>query len=320
MIKEFGIDPELFKDKNVCDLLHNQFGVSTGRLVAAFPTRRNWWQMAKRNVQSAELSNEQKRNMYLLIESFSKNRSFFATEFRDWDDERHWINQALYLHKNGQPFDLIISDYDETECVKLSALTFNKEWDVKRGTKVQRKAKPLCEILRPLLVHSKKIIFVDSYFKPWHNDFERTQDVNGRYFSTYENSLRPLEAFCKTVYKQTKHDISKIKFEVYVGGTRGEPFEFMKNKFNEYKNILEHKLPPIKVNFFFKTSIHARLLLTELGGIKVDYGFSEHKPNNEPETLVNLLEDVQYDDVIKKYDGGERGLSELILTVHGTHQ
>ncbi|MFQ5631188.1 MAG: hypothetical protein ACE5I1_20645, partial [bacterium] len=193
---------------------------------------------------------------------------------RSYDPALSWLNNAETRH-SFNPFHAIISNANprnQHEILVADELDeSNPLWDVPREIHIPRKADALSIRLAKLLQISTEILFVDPHFRPQQNRFRNTlqrflaEAVNGH------SKLQRIEYHLKE-YPDESAD------------------NFKNNCKTNLPSIIPHGLEILIIRWRQKEngeSLHARYVLTDRGGVRIDYGLPE---GNEGETTdVSLL-------------------------------
>jgi len=276
MIHEFALDPEVISDWQSFRFFVDQFGVPTGRLISEFPGK--WKRMVYDAVKRRGGSEIERKRVEQRLSTIDDR---LLKQSRNFDGGLAWVRNAVNQHKI-QPFHAIISG-DNTPDPKLIVKAeqvdeTHASWHVPRQAIIEREPDVLAETAAPLLLMSRRIIFVDPHFKPHRNKF-----------------LRPLEHFIVAAdLTRTKKFEYHFKVDEQVSARLDE----------EFKKTCEAKIAPLLplgtsmrlVRWRKRAggkSFHARYVLTEFGGIWYDYGLDEGDELGDT-TNVALLESHVY--------------------------
>jgi hypothetical protein len=184
------------------------------------------------------------------------------------DDSAVWLKNARRENRE-RPFQAIVTDAERTDSNEISPKEIdphNGHWCVGTGCRVERTAAALIKCLAPLLLQSRDFLFlVDSYFNP--------------------NEYRYCEAFKAYLVhtSQLSHKFRKIEVHtrLHVDPRAGDAARTGRLQFF-WKSCSDNfpKIVPLGMKVTIQLweeiegsdSIHARYVLTERGGIKIDAG------------------------------------------------
>jgi len=250
MVYEFAVNPAAIKTWQNFRYIIDQFGVEHGRLITRFP--RKWQKLVIRECE------EKGAKRTAIVEKLRSIDHKLASIGREYNPEKEWIDNALQQH-SIKAFRAIISDINKNDHPDiLAADDFdeqNLKWKVPTEDIVPKTPDALVECARFLLFVSKKVHFIDPYFDPFMPEFRST-----------------FEKFLEFVFQGNPPETLKLH-------TRNKGQKGWKDVFERY---FSHKIPK---GFSFAVvrweeneggnRMHARYVLTELGGIRYDYGLDK---------------------------------------------
>lgn len=252
MLYEYAVEPEALRNWESLRFFLDKFGVGSGRLLAKYP--RAWEQMVLGACCEAKPAARLRyiEGLVVLKQRLSKTK-------RPYDEKKAWLRNAEAAHRS-EPFRAIIIDSGEpTGDHELKAVEISddtKLWSVPSDGMVARKANELGQLLAPLLHHASEVLFVDPYFSG-KGDFGR-----------------PLAAFLAEVRKgKTPHT---VQYHLSAKATP-EYFAHDLEKLRPFLRLEGHD----KIDFIRWSclpegeNLHPRYILTNRGGITIDYGLDE---------------------------------------------
>ena len=279
MFKEIAIDPAAvatsYRDFSY---IVEKFGVSEGRLIAAFPSKwkRYVYQAAQARLRGkAELSKLEVRLKALSEDTFLSNGRSGEGCAKDW------LAAAIAEHKR-MPFDTIISMVPVAEPFVIAAqdldgihpcLQPNRQWHIEREAEVMGRC------CAPLLNSAKRIKLVDPYFDPGYGRFRRPFLE----FLKYVRSGTSID-----IYRNDDHDAG------YISKRMG--------------SVLKDHLPAgVEVHMFFhlKDVMHNRYVLTEAGGMFFQTGLDDKGDGEKATDEVGLLDPAVCAVQWGRYSGGD---------------
>ncbi|MCG3199133.1 MAG: hypothetical protein GHCLOJNM_03642 [bacterium] len=284
MIKEIAVDPEVLADWNGYRIVFQGCGVEKGRLIWRFPE--DWpSKVVERIDQARKTSQLQPVKAKTIIEDVRKSyRRKTVPSRRRYASEKSWLENAENEHQR-EPFSLIVCcGNPQSLSGVLAADDITEEtdgWYVNTGKKVERTASNLADCARVLLSHSTRIIFVDPYFDPQEEKFL--------------SSLRAFLSACPEAHGP------KRKFELHskVQAKRNRDGQFNEESGLEWEkrclSLRRILLPNISLSIFrwrdyaqgeILEGFHARYILTELGGIRFDWGLDEDPKRKKTDVQI----------------------------------
>lgn len=281
MIHEYALDPEAISDWPSFRYFYDHFGVHTGRLISRFPGK--WKRMVIKAVQSGPATPIQRSS---IIERLARIDDKLIRLNRPYDETLHWTQNALAQHQ-VDPFQAIITDNKSANveaCLAAAELdSTHPLWSVSTQALVEREPAVLAGAAKRLLHLATEVIFVDPHFKPGRRKW-----------------LRPLEQFIQNA-SESGPTISRIEYHFKFDPDRPTPFD------GEFIAECQQRIAPIvPVGMSIRLvrwkkrpvgkSFHARLLLTNKGGIGFDYGLDEGNESGDT-TLVSLLHPLVFSEL-----------------------
>lgn len=283
MIHEFAVDPVSVSNWQNFRYLIDKFGVEHGRLISRFPGKwkRMVYDACTENYDSGQTTEIQRTQIEVRLESINNklvklNRSYDSK--KAWlknAEEQHSVNEfrAIISVSNPRSHPYILNAYEIDET--------NPLWDVPRERIVPRKAYALAACAKMLLMISKEIIFVDPHFDPKKERFLATFKYLIQFafqnrlperlelHVEYTDKLAPLESWRDDCRKIVPKDFTLkiMRWNRSFGGDKPHP----------------------------------RYVLTEMGGIRYDYGLDEWEGKGQTTTDVSLLDPVVHGQRWKDY-------------------
>lgn len=295
MLHEYAVEPECFGNSQDFRYLSENFGVAQGRLISMFP--RNW---RKNLIEVIENSPGEWTKGIQVVEKLRYIRDHaLIRSGRNYEGttSHTWLENALKQHDIGEPFQaIVVRDSTGQPDFVLSVDQLNDgnpNWKTRREKRVLRTSTELGNSVRLLLRMSKQIFFVDKMFADQLND-----SGNGK-----ERWLEPLTNFIRIASESRE---SPPEFEYHSEGRVMSVSE--QAAFTERcKSSLQRVLPKgaaIKFRLWTERSsgkdfFHARYILTERGGVRIDWGLDQSKygAKTEQKTDVVLLEHDMWDEL-----------------------
>ena len=195
---------------------------------------------------------------------------------RQYNKSMPWLENAEEQHAQ-KPFHAIISNSNPRSLAEILIASdlhkTNPLWNIKRGVCMPRNASEIAKCVQPMLQLCSAVLFVDPHFNPSKPE--------------YRNTLRSLAMVASQNPK-----IRRIEYHL------GDKLES-----GYFKDECEKKLSSILPNGLEITfmrwqqleegeKLHARYILTDIGGIGIEVGLDEGKTGET--TDVSLLSEVVY--------------------------
>ncbi len=281
MIHEYALEPELvagLMERSAARYFAEKFGLGQPRLVSRYPKR--WkalvWDEFERHHSNSSI--KQRKIVEELIQQLSERMVHRVDS--TWESSRSWLENAEQEHDRN-PFRGILArsnprGRDEVLIERDLDEQSSTRWAVARGATIEIRARPMAELIRPVLRCCREVIFIDPHFGP----------ENLRYRLT-------LEAFLVTL-ANGRRDAGSVRIEVHTG-IKSTP-EFFKNQCQE--QLAKHIPAGLSVRFrrWIQRQggelLHNRYILTDLGGLTFNHGLDEGKAGQTDD--VNLMDREPY--------------------------
>ena len=268
MFKEIAVDPAAvatsYRDFSY---IVEKFGISEGRLIAAFPGR--WKALvhqaaSERLKGTLELSKVQERLRRI-------GNSVLHSRGRPGDGcDQDWIQAAIDEH-HRLPFEAVITSIPlENQgfvCAadldgEHSCLQSNRQWHV------QRVAASMAECCEPLLTSGRHIKLIDPHFDAGHPRFRNP-------FLALLDKRRA--GAIVEIYRDDRQDADHIAERIGRALAR-----------------VERRGGTLRLFFRPRTQMHNRFVLNEFGGISFQTGLDEDFTGERPTDLVSVLEPLTW--------------------------
>ena len=268
MIHEFAVEPEVMATWQHFQSLWDDFGVGKGRLLVEYPG--NW----RRRIHelAPKLSAPVKANA-ISSKISAQRHKFIGARGRPYEPERLWLANAKDQQASALPFRAIVAHSDALASADvLVAGDFDRDaepWKVHTQLMCPRKAGEMVGAARPLLTTARELILVDPHF-----------DGNARRFT-------------RTLAEFVGQRTSWSRLELHTA--MRTPYDARGQQVNLTAALARHIPRGTTLTVFFWQSrpggeqMHARYLLTEMGGMHFDFGLDEDESGTGT-TQVTLLE------------------------------
>lgn len=303
-IKEIAVEPAVMADAESFkalthdeDNLHREFdhwGVDRGRLIGMYPNSKKWIKRAKK----LAYDNNSEMKAYSIATKISDSElreKYFVSIPREPGSSQDWI-EAAALEDNPREFDLIItgeiSSYPRT--VKFNDLKAETTgWANVTSGKISRTSNEIIKSVEVLLMGATSIKIVDPHLDA--NDPKWT-DVLLRILErgSLGEKLVSIEYHTVTHSSQggSRYNFNQVRYE-----SRKRDIE------NNFRRIIPSG-EKIVVGFWHphekKEKMHPRFVLTNQGGVMIDYGNVEGD-SDEDKTIITQLDRELYKQINEDY-------------------
>jgi len=288
MIADCAVEPEVFATWRHFQSLHEDFGVSRGRLISKFPKK--WMKEVAERSRELVLAGINTEIQAAKIEERLKSdrfkRKLKSPGGREYDAGRPWLENAT---NTTPPFDLIVASGGGTAGNKVGADDLLKDehpFHRANQSQVRRRRDSLVEVVEPLLKGCVDIVLVDPNFRPDVTRFSRT--------------------LVKLIERIEANGRCPKRLEVHASRIQNRDDTFDREwHLAQWRDRICGDLPAgwqLTVCYWDRLpsggKSHARFILTEAGGAHFDHGIDE----GDGETLVTLLEDEVWESLYKTFD------------------
>jgi len=256
MLHEYAVEPQAIGTNwQTFRYIIEKFGFDRGRLISEFPEH---WSREVYRAAEGLTPLEKKRIEVGLAQAQGRKVVYFGRHYNPGLDG--WLANALVEHRRV-PFHAIIAAAPQEGADYVLCVNALDEQHVLMAVPIERavlrEVKPLSEAFTGLLRFGSRIVFVDPLFSPYNARYRRlfsqcfriVRALNGKasleiHYRYHEDRLsnEELERDAAAIFKDMIPDGMPVTF--YCWSERGDGEDF-----------------------------HARYLLTEKGGIRVDAGF-----------------------------------------------
>jgi len=298
MLHEYAIEPAALTRFETCRYILEKMGIPNGRYIADYPV--GWFNSVRRACDEDDgcLPLNRTKIMTLLRNT---SKCILRHSYRFYDDELNWLNNAECGHAEN-PFHAILArenprDHRNVLCVD-DITDEHQLIRVPRERFVIRSAQELQNVALPFFKLAKDIVFVDGHFNPQQQKYRNTT-------CTFLQGIRDSGSQLKRLEYHTRGDRK--------GDSLSEFTDFKNECLSQFSSIL-----PTNVHLrIFRwnertggTRFHARYLLTNIGGLRFDYGIDEAfdagRGTTNQETEVSLIDQNVYEKLWERFSDPEQ--------------
>lgn len=284
MYFEYALDPDGLIDSALPKMLFDVFGKDTGRMLTSFQEPREWALYIQAEIKRRKADDTIRPQHFLRLQTMlepllktpdARNDKFFPAHPKrpSYDSRASWSTNVLTAHR-AVPFAAIVTN-DKTGTVAPDDVDLkDPAFSLQPSARVARNAPALVKLLDSLLCVSSELVLIDPHFQPREARF---QALLPEIFSAHPHFLQA-EIYLKENYQRpcTPGDFSDWCIPEHSEGSLLLPGERLR-----ITVLREHRQGE---------KLHARYLLTEVGGVAVDPGLDvDMRPNSGNTFLVTRL-------------------------------
>lgn len=303
MLHAFGIAPEVLATPMDAAYLLDQMGVPTGRMVAAYPTRKRWRGMVKAELDKHPMGDRARKAVLERVLKASREKTVAVGGA--YDEKLDWTANADAAPRTD--FCAIIAEGRQcstVQAIKVADIVANANhpsWAISREARVEKAAEPTAEYVSVLLRNSRQVFLVDPHFDP----------TKSRYHAI-------LEAFAARALQAGSVPPS-LEVHCLEDDKRPSTAQFQRECERWLPRLLPTGATLTVIRWHqreFGQRFHARYLLTERGGYRFEYGLDETEGSTHD---VSLLDDSVWSAAMKDLDPAQSRFDKAdTTTVTGT--
>ncbi len=287
MNKEYVIDPTAFHNSVELKYALEKFGFSQGRLLVKYPSA--WIKNVYEQIQRwPDL--EQHRAKLLL----KKAQEMILPAGQTYDPTISWLDNAHNLFEEKKVDGVIasmVNSWGFPTVADIDEDYFDSGRDIRTLSRVENYIK----VSLRLLQMSHEVAFIDPYLR---------LDKKS-YASVFKEFLKiAQQGKCKSFVIWARYDMAAMKTQADYRDMLTSDFKPILNKGSELHVKLVDDANSIE-------KMHARLMLSTLGGLRFDHGFEEFRDNRNVD--ISILDKNTHDHHCKWYlDPGSRNDFKVI--------
>ncbi|MYN68337.1 MAG: hypothetical protein F4X11_25530 [Acidobacteria bacterium] len=292
MLYTYAIEPEALATWDRCRLILNLMGFQHGRAIAAYPTRQRW----KALVRAACRENDDlgDRDQRRILRKLEQSNGRLVRPDVEYDDglepaAERWIRNAVDRQITQSAFHAILSTRNPTNhpdvVLDEDIDESHDRFDVPRELPVLRQAQELAAHIATLVVNSREMLLVDP-----HLDFSK-------------DKWRPVVAACLDLIARSVRGNPRAEIHTLDTDAKWSSEEFRKRCRRHIPGMLTAALTSVQVRRWRLRDnephdFHARYMLTDRGGYRLDKGLDEQPGVEQP---VGLLDDQEWNRIREGY-------------------
>jgi hypothetical protein len=289
MISQVAVEPEVLGDWNNFQMLWGDFGVAQRRQIALFP--KDWKQRVMQHAQqlaaNSNIGEIKVASMGDRLFGPSAKPKFRKVNCSTWNSASSWLENSV---ENKPQFDAIVSSRphpNKRVIAKTDLLKDEPPYHVSQDYYIERTASSIVDALWCLIEQSSEIILVEPNFDP----------LEPRFLSVLEMMIDRLH---ESNNRPKRFEIHTCKFRQKDGS------RIQRVHRANFENAISPILPSswkVRICSWAENKIedfqHPRFLLTEIGGIHVDWGLDAGEQGAK--TLARGLGEETHESLFKKY-------------------
>jgi len=299
MHKEYAVDPDALSSWMNLLVLSNGIGFDLGRLIVGCPGHREWCTQVLKTIQSIEGEKQQEAVELLKLLMFEK-KAVVKKRPNEWSPRTTWLQNVLAEEEApaGLVFDGIVTrkgDEDShRKCVSIDCLTEQHPiWKCDRDVKRERTSDAFVGVSRRLLQYSSHIVFVDPYFSPMKESF-----------------ATPFKDLLKAIFAGLSPDYPVKRVECHFSAEARQKRDrapvdppTAQEVQNDFEQQFAHLIPEDQQLVVRRwkdatDKMHARYILTDLGGIRFDHGLDKGKGTSDITRIDEQLRRDRWKDYV----------------------
>ena len=297
MLSEFAVEPEVIGEWSNFQMLWGDFGIAQRRQIALFPTdwKKRVMDHARQLAASSEIGEIKVTSIEKRLLGLSAKPQFRKVNCSDWDPDLSWLENCL---RHDPEFEAIVascSHPNKRVVSKNDLLKDEPPYHRPTDYEIDRRPDSIVEALWSLLEQSKEIVLVEPNFDP----------AEPRFRGVLEIIIDRL------------HEAGKIpkRFEIHTSKYRQKDgFRIPRVNQSNFGNTLS---PILFSNWKLcicawaenrvEDHQHPRFLLTEIGGIHIDWGLDSGEAGSR--TLAKGLSEEVHQKLFSKYSAAGHAFS-----------
>lgn len=281
MLYEFAVDPACIDSWDRCRYILEAMGTSKGRMIAAFPKRKQWLKMLHEALDARNLPDKERKRIEVKVGNIGRKFSGIRSGYNAGIT---WLDNAI-TQRQLKPFRAIVTRDGHNDDEKILAVDDIDEttplWNVQVTRKVPMTKKDMKKHVASLLQISREIRFVDPYFDP------------------RESRWREILEGCLEAAAANERKLERVEYHTVVDRFNSSTQKYERHMDDLYRACQKHLpqvLPPkerLHV-IFWKVKhqpFHARYILTDRGGYQVETGLNAGHPGKRQDQDVTLMQE-----------------------------
>ena len=292
MLYTYAIEPEALASWDKCRIILNLMGFQHGRAIAAYPSRKRWKALVRAACrENGNLGDRDHRRILRKLEQSNGKlvRSEVEYDYGLEPATERWIRNAIGRQTAESVFHAILATRNPTNhpdvVLDEDVDEPHNKFDVPREQPVLRQAWELAAHIETLVVNSREMLLVDP-----HLDLSKDR-------------WRSVIAACLDLAARSVRDDRSAEIHTLDTGAKWSSEEFRKHCRRYIPGMMTGELTSVRVRRWHLRDnephdFHARYVLTDRGGYRLDKGLDEEIGVEQP---VGLLDEQEWNRVREGY-------------------
>ena len=299
MLYKYAIEPDVLVTWDKCRITLNLMGFQHGRAIAAYPSWKRWKRMILLACHTSPSCGDKEFERIHEKILDSEQKLVRVDRSDDYDgsispSDECWIRNATSRQHTAETFHAILATRNPMHhpdvVIEEDIDEKHPKLDVPREVLVLRQPDALAAHIRTLVRNSSELVLIDPHFDP----------SNPRWRSVVKS--------CIALAAATIRDESNVEIHTLDARMKPSFAEFEKHCRQHVEPMIAGKVASVRVCRWRKRDdtphdFHARYVLTDRGGYKLDKGLDEERGT---EQLVSLLDVGAWQGVRDIYNDPER--------------
>ena len=286
MLYTYAIEPDALANWDQCRLILGLMGFQHGRAIAAYPDRKRWKALVRAACrENSDLGDRDRRRV---LRKLDQSNAKLVRLNLEYDDSLQpvaecWIRNAVDRQTAEFPFHTILASRNPTNhpdvVLDADIDESHEKFVVAREQPVLREPAEFVAHVATLVRNSRELLLIDRHFDPSISRW------------------RPIVRACIELAGQSIRDNPSVTIHTLARNrTPTDVEDFRAVCLRQIPAMLSGRITSVRVRCWRTRDqaphdFHARYLLTERGGYKLDKGFDQERSVEQP---VGLLDDQEW--------------------------
>lgn len=277
MIYEYAVEPSLFTAEEKACFILESFGRDHGRLVSELK-KDHWVNLVRNAIRTSDNKPIAKHTLKEALKILTKrNKALYCRQQQV--EEGDWLTQINRAHSAWPYQGILLEEYTGSEpqyLVRDILLGAKENWQAPTSMTIDRGAVSMVAAVNVLLANARELVLVDRNF--------RFENQHGSPVGKYKNVLLAIARFLAN--KPYGPSVGKLVYHI------GDEYYNPTNLETQINSYLRSDLPTgfrLEFAIWPKQELHARFILTEIGGVTYDPGLDEFAGTGSRTILVERL-------------------------------
>jgi hypothetical protein len=278
MIYEYAVDPACFSNIDKVIFLLESFGRDKGRLISEIK-KGHWVDLVRRSIHNTGNQDVARKRLIEALNILVKKQKSLYRRQQQVEECVDWLSMTQRAHSAWPYRGILLEEYnghDPHYLVRDIHLSGKSNWAVPPSLTIDREAASMVAAISSLLENAREVILVDRNF--------RLVNQHGSPVGRYKNVLLGIAGFLGN--KQYGPSVGKLAYHI------GDEYYDVVNIKDQFNRYLRASFPAdFKLEFTIwpKHELHARFILTDIGGGTYDPGLDEYAGTGQQTVLIERI-------------------------------